>query len=468
MAAPAGAQIRSITQIENMLDELTQDSEVGPRLYNSIDYIVRCATAIVATGGEAGWSAYVMNADGTPYFASPEERAAIESAVAPLVPLVLYLFGVRDTLPIKGGAQDESPTIDGAYESIVKYVGSNTDVVRKFGREHGILHMIREQEAVGDLRPFAVFGPVGATIPVPPRAAFTFVYLALDVARMFLAAPFPGMRKVMSVILAIIDVLRGDWKAALLTFAGFYGQNELLAGVFGKVMLESFNLISPALKDSMIYGFRNFVKSLLFGSILWVFQTFAPWAARMEMEQALQGLQAFMDKRTEAAEREKLVQLPTYFREVSFNNIQNLQAILGETSLVCSAEMRYFVYSIRNTALIKNLIELMGIPTTEEEFKRRCGQDDAMVAYAIKEANDRYIETEKMIAKIMAERSVEKNMAAADESQVGDGVGVGAAAAATVSATPTNAVTAPISKQSGGFATNRPLRRSKYALLYYS
>ena len=444
------ARIESVSGLSSKLDELTSQSNIGENIYKSLDYLLRCAVAIVETDGEAGWSARVAADNGTAYFA-PSEQSTIESAVAPLVPVVLYLFGRRDELPTTGGAmaaqlpEEASRTIDGAYDGVVKYLTNGTDVVRKFGREHGIIHMIEEQEQAGDLRPFTAFGPAGAAIPVPPRAAFTLFYLALDVTRMLIAVPFPGMRKVMSIMLAIVDILRGEWKEALLSFAGFYGENALLAGVFGKVMLESFNLISPALKDSMIYGFRDMIKSLAFGIILFGLQTFAPWSVRAEIQSAFQAIQEFLDKETAAIAGEHLVGKPAYFRQLSFGEIQNLQPILADTTRSCSYEIQSAIVSLRKTVLGKNALQIMGIPITDEEIERRCGTDT--LNYAKRLADDRYETTKKLVG---------EGLVAAET------VGLAQPVALADTAAPEAAAAAAPQHGGGG------LRRAKYALLYQS
>lgn len=450
------ARIESVSGLSSKLNELTGQSNIGENIYKSLDYLLRCAAAIIKTDGEAGWSAHVTTDAGTAYFA-PSEQSTIESAIAPLVPVVLYLFGRRNELPTTGGAQDEeaSRTIDGAYDGVVKYLTKSNDVVRKFGREHGIIHMIEDQEQTGDLRPFTVFGPAGAAIPVPPRAAFTLFYLALDVTRMLISVPFPGMRKIMSIMIAIIDIMRGEWKEALLSFAGFYGDNPMLAGIFGKVMLESFNLISPALKDSMIYGFRDFIKSLAFGLILFGLQTFSPFPVRIQIVSALTTIQDFLNKETTAVAGQNLVAKPSYFRELSFGEIQNLQPILADTTRSCSYEIQSAIVTLRETTLGKNLLQIMGIPITDEEIERRCGTDT--LNYAKRLAEDRVVETQKIMNRmaVMTPAPVTAEEKAKPEQNE----------LATIAATAaTAAATATLQAMRGGGG----LRRAKYALLYQS
>lgn len=421
------AYIESVPHISSELDELTSQSNISENIYKSLDYLLRCAAAIVKTDGEAGWSAYVTTDAGTAYF-SPSEQSSIESAVAPLVPVVLYLFGKRDELPTTGGAADEEAFvgIDGAYDGVVKYLSNSTDVVRKFGREHGIIHMLSSQDDKPDLMPF------GPTFPVPPRAAFTLFYLALDVTRMLIAVPFPGMRKVMSIMLAIIDIMRGEWKQALLSFAGFYGDNPMLAGVFGKVMLESFNLISPALKDSMIYGFRNFIKSLAFGLILFGLQTFSPFPVRVHIIDAFRTIQEFLDKETAAIAGEKLVAKPSYFRELSFAEIQNLQPILADTTRICSNEIQTAIYTLRTQTIVgRTLLELMNIPVTDEGIMKLCRVSMDKLDYIKELANNRVTATQEIIDKAAAAQNEENSHYKDLTKRAATAASVAAAAAAT-------------------------------------
>ena len=468
-SAKPTARIYSLDAIGSTLDELMSQSNIGENIYNSLDYLLRCAAAIVKTDGAAGWSAHVTTATGTAYFA-PSEQSTIESAVAPLVPAILYLFGKRDELPTTGGG---FVGIDGAYDGVVKYLSDSTDVVRKFGKEHGIIHMLSSQDATPDLMPF------GPTFPVPPRAAFTLFYLALDVTRMLIAVPFPGMRKVMSIMLAIIDIMRGDWKEALLSFAGFYGDNPMLAGIFGKVMLESFNLISPALKDSMIYGFRDFIKSLAFGVILFSLQTFSPFPVRNQIIAAFRTIQDFLDKETGAIAGQSLIAKPSYFRQLSFGEIQNLQPILADTTRACSVEIQSAIFTLRESTIGKNLLQIMNIPITDEEIARRCGKDN--IAHAKRLAEDRVLETQKLVDK-MAAADAEKDESQhyRDLTKRAVTAATAAAAAAATAAVDTierqseRVVTrfgrqgAAVAGPTGSTQQGGGLRRAKYALLYQS
>jgi hypothetical protein len=59
------------------------------------------------------------------------------------------------------------------------------------------------------------------------------IYLVLDIARIAIGVTGNTIgRKIMSIVLSILELLRGDWKKAVLTIVGYYGVMPLLIGEF--------------------------------------------------------------------------------------------------------------------------------------------------------------------------------------------------------------------------------------------
>jgi hypothetical protein len=190
----------------------------------------------------------------------------------------------------------------------------------------------------------------------------------------------PFIRKVMSLVLAVADFLKGDWKRAVLSFAGFFGQNYVIMGVFGKTFLNIFAMISPDLQDTMIFGSLDVIKSLIAGILLFIFQTVALEEMRTPVIDAFAQIKAIVEKNNEVLTGHSYNSHPEYLIP-SMTDIQNLQAVVANPSLVCSEQFIEIVDSNlkksggKDNYIMTTVLELLRVPLTEDERNRKCGKD---------------------------------------------------------------------------------------------
>jgi hypothetical protein len=211
---------------------------------------------------------------------------------------------------------------------------------------------------------------------IPIRFLITIVYLFLDIMRIsFGVLNFDKMRKLMSILVALLDFLKGDWKKAVMTFAGYYGMYPLLFGQIGKVFLSVFQMINPEISDDIVYGSFNTLKSILLGAALSILQITANKNLR---ETIINKLQPLSEKKKELDGKlvsSGLQPLPDYM-DPSFGDINNLQAIFNNDAMVCSKEIQETISSlIQNNPVMESIIQLLGIPTNTESVQQRCGTE---------------------------------------------------------------------------------------------
>jgi hypothetical protein len=371
--------LSSISDIKTKLADIVKNKSFDSTLYNSLDKLLRIAVAIKEKRGESGWASTVLDDKGVPIFDS-SEQSLIESTMTPIVPLILYLLGEVNELPQRGGEQigaEDIGEINKLKNKLLNGVKQLNDITNKYSRDGQILQF---QSSPTDLRPFLPLAPTPlaliSQIPVPPRAFVFFAYMAVDLARIFLAAPYPFARSAMSILLAIVDFLSGDWKKAILSLAGTYSENAMLTGFYGKMLLSVYNLLSPDLQENIFNGSFDVVKSLAVGSILQVFQIFAPEAVRAETALAFENLKKnVLDHESHAIEDEDLPPRKKYYTEITYEDIQNLQTIMKDPVRNCSEEFLRTIAILRQNSLMNNLLKLVGIPTNKEDIKRMCGKD---------------------------------------------------------------------------------------------
>lgn len=382
---------------------LNSDQFIG-HLHKSAQAISQIAVRALQTEGAPGWTADL------PYFKDIQDRTKLEKTLAPLTDW--WIGFVEDTNrrrhsgggDVSGCPQVPEPeptdySIDGMYDAAIQQIQRVNDTTQEFASKYGILAFEKsydDQET--DPYPLAsigyaltpIFPPakVLADIPIPARAITTVIYTILDVLRVSLVATgteSPAFRKILSLTLALADFLRGDWKKALMSFAGFYGANYVMFGFFGKMFMDVFSLINPDLQMAIVYGTKDFIKSLIAGSLLFIYQIAAPAVARQPLAEYFVEVETAVQKRR-ASERSQhpdapagaeLKIVPPYLVP-TFQHIQNLQAALGSPITFCPLKENILKMVGAGAAdpnwIMTLFFQLLNIPTTAEKIDEECGK----------------------------------------------------------------------------------------------
>jgi hypothetical protein len=226
-------------------------------------------------------------------------------------------------------------------------------------------------------------------VPVSPRAVPIIISGIVEVLRLVnTIGPTSNdtNRKILSFVLAITDLLQGDWKQAILSFAGFFGKAPLVAGLLSKVFLNALSLIAPDIQERLIFDIYQSSKSMLVGGVLWAFATFAPDFARKIVRAQFDKLKELAnDANGQIKEVQDSMQktvdpmgLKLKFNEIpdsfipAFDDIQNLQAIARQPAIYCSKEFQEVVAPLREVPPIRLVLELMNIPTDPDTQDLEC------------------------------------------------------------------------------------------------
>jgi hypothetical protein len=225
-----------------------------------------------------------------------------------------------------------------------------------------------------------------AKIPVPIRTIVFFAYTALDVARILIGVSptdSPSIRKVLSIIVAIADFLKGDWKKAILSFAGFFSQDYILMGIFGKLIISVFELMAPDLQFSIAYGLLDVIKSLLAGVLLELVKIFGLAGIRTRIIDGFKEIEKIIQDNMDTFKKETGKDIVPSYLIPSFDNIQNIQAIIGHKEFACSSGFLKIVDDMVGTppnVIIKIALELLRVPIDIEFRAEKCGSTDTSYA----------------------------------------------------------------------------------------
>ena len=226
-----------------------------------------------------------------------------------------------------------------------------------------------------DKKPDIILGGV----PISPRLIIFLIYYILDITRV--AVSISGNetgRKLLSIVITILDVVRGDWKKAILTFVGYYGSYPLLIGQTLKTYLTVIQMLSPTIQIKIPYFMYDSAKSMVFGILLSIIQIGAPQPVRNQLEgllATLSNVQKDIDAKLNAL-NPPLSSRPEYFK-VDFSNLNDLQAILDDPVYICSKEHREAVENLLANAkdgapMIQIVLSLIRYPHTRGMTKYLC------------------------------------------------------------------------------------------------
>jgi hypothetical protein len=308
---------------------------------------------------------------------------------------------------------------DVLYEKMIDKIKNVNSTVNNYASKYGILKLEKEHDIGKDVRlvpkpvasliasglkflPTLVAGPAAGIDPeitlqvldkvkVPLRTLITAIYVALDVARIGIAVSgTPERRKIFTILLSLVELLRGDWKKALLSFIGYYGTSPLLIGEMLKVFLSVFQTTSPYFQDKVIFGIPILAKSLIIGLLLSIFQITAPEEIRLPLIGVLEKI-AHMAKSVD----KKLIEAdfsarPAYFTP-TFEDLNNIQAVFNDPAYVCSCEVQELIDEASKSSIISVILQLLNVPVTNKFREVQCGssQCKTFVKLIANEAVDR-------------------------------------------------------------------------------
>jgi hypothetical protein len=283
--------------------------------------------------------------------------------------------------------------IDNIYAKVIQRMGMINSAVNDYASKYGVLHMEKKSDVEPDVRLIpevlaqAISKGLTSVSGIPPQTSMEVmnkfkvpfrlivfaIYLFLDTAR--ITASVTGSdsnRKILSIMLALLDLLRGDWKKAVLSFMGYYGTSPLLMGQMVKVYLSLFQTLSPTVQDSIMYGLLDTTKSFIIGALLAIFKITAPESVRLPL---IGMLEKIAKKKAEIDGT--LVDAGLSARSDSFSptfdDFNNIQALMDDPEFICSSEFETLIEQVNNTAIINIILQILRIPVTKEFREYRCG-----------------------------------------------------------------------------------------------
>jgi hypothetical protein len=289
--------------------------------------------------------------------------------------------------PINPEINLEDISLDGAYYSVKDYIRSLDAKNREISQIVGPVGYIDKMESDPTLGPFPPYLPVG--IPIPKNSIIPIItYLTEAVKLMVTVGPLKSdfLRKILSLSLAVFDVLNGEWRNGVLSLLGVLGETPLIIGVIGRLLNQVWNFVAPDLQNDLQDNLYSASKSIFSGFWLTMVTTFAPDEVREVIERVLDKVKPLAERynkrvdqiepisKRAAAKMGLDINFPRIpLEEVpSADDLVNLLTIMRNKEVICNPDVWAAIQPITKEVTLRLLLELFLIPTSEKKRAEIC------------------------------------------------------------------------------------------------
>jgi hypothetical protein len=202
--------------------------------------------------------------------------------------------------------------------------------------------------------------------------------------------------------MAVLELLKGNWKAAVFSFMGYFGTTPMLISEYIKIVVYFYDTLAEDKKENIIFGVNSTIKGLIVGILLTIFKVTAPFEVRKPLIEILNKIRENKDKIDGVLRSEELSERPDYLAP-TYDDLQNLHALMNDKQFICSCEHRKLIQEVNKSAIIDTILQLMDIPTTDPVYRYKCDKEkcssflDLIVEEGLEE------KTAKQIAKAIQE-----------------------------------------------------------------
>ena len=387
-----------LDQIQKTKNYVKEHKDELPNfLYNAMNTFSTTLLAYKDAKGEKGWTKDLDWTEGQkqvleeclPRFFDVTQKKGQDGGAYPQLSLKPT---TDDSLVQMAPAIDPTKiSLDSTFYGIRNMLASLDAKNKQFAKILGpvaIINSMKEDPGVGPRPPYLPF-----RIQFPARAILPMINAILESIRLFVSVSLTNsdydnttLRQVLSIVLGIFDISRGEWKDGILSFLGAYSRNMLLMGFLGKTTRWVYNFISPDIQNRLEEDLYASGKSMFVGFWLWTLTVVSPDFVRIRiqelMDKAKENVENFNEKidaieakaQQEASIRGATVKFPRVpmDRFPSFDDIQNLQSILHQPAVFCNPNFQSILKPALKIPPLRIALELMNIPTLDEKIAEYC------------------------------------------------------------------------------------------------
>jgi hypothetical protein len=392
-----------LRQIKSVKGYVSEHQEgLGNRIYNAMNGLSKTYLTYKQSNGSKGWANSIVDDEGEPMW-SPEQVSALEE----LLPITSQHGGALVEGNIEEGPGSSFITKAGAL-SIDELVGqvqgflrSVDETNRQLAAAIGPVAIVNQMKTDPAIGPFPPYLPI--PIKVPAGLILPGINAILETCRILVSNQFfdsSFLRSILSVVLSIFDVSRGNWRDGVMSFLGVFSQRYMVLGIIGKSAGWVYNFISPDIRSRISGDVYAGAKSMYVGAWLWLLSVSAPdfvrdtinnliEKAKMPIEELNKSLDELEEKAQqmgdEAGVKIEFPRVPLD-RIPSFADIQNFQSILHQPEIFCSPVFQMALKPAMTISPFRIMLELLNIPTTDEGIAKACKNISSGIVESITDA----------------------------------------------------------------------------------
>jgi hypothetical protein len=378
--------LRQINSVQNYLSE--HQENLGNRIYNAIDGLSKTYIAYKEASGAPGWANDLTDDDGEPMW-NENEIAVLEE----LLPLSTQNGGAL----VEGDIEDDpgskfitktgSLSLDELVDQVQGFLRSVDETNRQLAATIGPVAIVNQMKTDPTIGPFPPFVPV--PVKIPAGLILPGINSILETCRILVSNTFfdsKVLRSILSIVLAVFDVSRGNWRDGVMSFMGVFGRSWMVLGLIGKTTGWVYSFISPDIRTRIGADMYAGMKSMYVGAWLWLLSVSAPDfvrdtinnlinKAKLPLEELNKSLQQ-LEKEAQVLGNEvgAKITFPRVPLEKipSFADIQNFQSILHQPEIFCSPVFQKALQPAYSIPPLRIMLELLNIPTMPESVAAAC------------------------------------------------------------------------------------------------
>ncbi len=382
----------------------THQAELPKYVYNAMDGLSKTVLSFLESKGAKGWASRIESDAGEPLW-TPSQAEQLEN----MLPEVLqrggalekgtFEFGLDSKL-IQPEQAPQLPSLDDMFASVRSYLATLDEKNREIAKAIGPVAIVNSMTSDIQLGPIIPWMPV--PIHIPPRTLLPLFNALLESCRLLVSSSVvdsPFLRKIFSIVLALYDVSRGEWRDGVLSFLGVFGTHWMFMGIVGKTFRWVYSFISPDIQTRLEDDVYASMKSAFLGGWLWLASIVSPDFIRVTVnnlidtaKKPIEELNKTLDQLSvQATESAKQLGVRVEFPHIpidkipSFNDIQNFQALLHQPEIVCSPVFQRALAPAMNISVLRVFLELLNIPTSPDRMAEFCKGQPATLEEAITE-----------------------------------------------------------------------------------
>lgn len=394
--------LQQIDAVQNYMK--THSQSLPNRLYEAMDGLSRVGLEILKTTKQPDWATAMKDATGAPLWS--KEQAALLQELAPAAlrqtgggPNPIQLDGPSDYFKKVGEVPPLS--IDKMVYDVRAYLAELDEKNKEIAQTVGPLAMIH------GMKQDPQFGPIPPYIPfpikIPAGTILPLLNAALEACRLLASnasGDSPTLRTILSLILGIFDILRGEWRDGVLSFLGVISQSWMMFGIVGKTTRWVYDFISPDIQERIFDDLYAGTKSMIIGFWLWILSVVSPDFVRNQINAMIETAKKPLEELNKQIEQIESTAQQTAAElgyQVTFpripldkiptlDEIQNFQSLLTNPELYCSTEFQTVLAPALSIPPLRIVLELLNIPTVPEKIAETCKDYPASIGEAITES----------------------------------------------------------------------------------